>query len=91
MYQDWIDKKDPAVTVAYDVRNPPASAVIATHVYSGPPLLACGQPTLTFADTSTPAISLDFLTFTFDAATLAITISLTDLDKAKALKGNYVV
>ena len=73
------------------MRSPPASAVIATHVYSGPPVAACGEPTLTFVDDSVPPITLDFLTGTFDATTLAITVSVTDLAKAKALKGIHAV
>jgi hypothetical protein len=80
--------KAPVVNVLYDVRNPPASTVIATFPYSGPPLVPCLAPVLTFSDASSGS-SLSFLSSSFDAITSEITISLTD--SASAVKGTYNV
>ena len=68
------------------MRNPPASPQLAVFTYSGPPLGACGNPTISLSNASDGA-SLGFLTATFNSGT--ITISL--LDSTKAVKGNYAL
>ena len=62
------------------------SAVIATYAYSGPPVGACGNPTLTIAAGGS---ALAFLTTAFDPATRMITISLPD--KTTAFVGDYIL
>ena len=68
------------------MRSPPASKVIATRTYSGPPLSLCGQPTITF---SNGGVAISFLSSTFDSITSIITILLND--SAAAVKGTYSV
>ena len=65
----------------YDVRNPPSSPVIATYTYLGPPLGACGSPTVSITN-GNDGPNLAFLTASFDAATGVISISLPDNSKA---------
>ena len=63
----------PAETVVYDIRDPLESPVIATYAYLGPPLSACGNPSLTIAAGGS---DLAFLTTAFDENTKVITILL---------------
>ena len=85
-YNDWITTKAPVASVLYDVRNPPSSPVIATYTYLGPPLGACGNPTIAVTD-GNDGPNLAFLTASFDAATGVISISLPD--NSVATKGDY--
>ena len=85
---DWVSAQNPIATVVYDIRNPPQSAVIATYAYSGPPLGACGNPTITLAD-GNGGPSLAFLTATFDPASGNIAISLPDQSQAE--KGDFTL
>ena len=62
------------------------SAVIATYAYSGPPVDACGNPTLTIAAGGS---DIAFLTTAFDPITRMITISLPD--KTIATLGDYIL
>ena len=62
------------------------SAVIATYAYSGPPVGACGNPTLTIAAGGS---DLAFLTTAFDPIKSEITISLPD--KTIAIVGVYTL
>ena len=77
---------NPVTTVNFDVRNPPVSPVIATTLYSGPPLTVCGNPVLSL---KASGIALNFLTATFDATSGLISIKLND--PAAAVKGTYSV
>ena len=47
---DWVIAQNPTQNVNYDVRNPPASSILATRNYLGPLLSACGNPVLTLKD-----------------------------------------
>ena len=55
------------------MRNPPTSSVIASYTYSGPPLGACGNPTVAILNGIDGQI-LDFLNAIFDADTSVINI-----------------
>ena len=60
---NWIVAATPVVKVAYDVRNPPSSDVIATRNYLGPDLSVCGNPDLVLLAAGN---QLSFLSFSFD-------------------------
>lgn len=85
---DWISAQNPIASIGYDVRNPPSSSVIATYTYSGPPLGACGNPTITIADGNNGP-TIDFIIATFDSTTGSISVSLPD--KSTAVKGDYTL
>ena len=87
-YEDWVTTQNPVAIVQYDVRNPPTSTVITTFPYLGPPLGACGNPTVTIKNGSNGP-SIDFLTATFDATTSFISITLPD--NSKAVWGEYTL
>ena len=87
-YEDWVTAQNPVAIVQYDVRNPPTSTVITTFPYLGPPLVACGNPTVTIKNGS-DGPSLDFLTATFDATSGIISVSLPD--NISAVKGDYTL
>ena len=59
--------------------------MIAIYVYQGPSLTICGNPS--FSITNSDGSSLPFLSATFDAVSLKITISLPII--ATAIKGTY--
>ena len=48
----------------YDVRNPPASPILATFSYYGPSLGSCGEPMIALVDAS--GVIIPFLTASFD-------------------------
>ena len=69
------------------MRNPPTSSVIAIYTYSGPPIAACGNPTLTISDGDGYTIS--FLSAIFEPVSGKISISLPDANNA--LKGDFAL
>ena len=69
------------------MRNPPASSVLATYAYLGPPVATCGTPTIAHVDAS--GSILTFLTARFDSITGTLSISLPN--KSFAIKGTYIL
>ena len=87
---------DPVVTVDYDIRNPPASTLIATYSYYGPSLKGCGNPFIIIIDDSGSYIS--FLTVDFTPSgnanngngnNNAGVINIYLPDNNAAVRGNY--
>lgn len=86
MASNWVIARSPARIINYDIRNPPASRVIQTYAYRGPPVVTCGNPVAKITDDLT-GYDLSFLSATYNSTLNTIVISMPD--KNMAQKGNY--